>query len=594
MKTDFLKMILAAFLLTFICGLASADVDSPAELTDNNMSDVYTVHAVDSSDFSTIGGDAGGVVFKDETVGTGEYSVTTHENNNSVTITATVEPEITSQTVGIPIYALSDEPDNNFDDNVIVTHFDDTGNVDWQKVEHPYIVGSVVYVDVQFSTVTITPFLSTVTNGNFETWSASDGTTPPTGWTAGTGGAGRWRNTGTVGSYAYYVSANGVDPAGWIQQNTTYAPGYYKVGCWVKKDSTTSGAAVIDLLWPSPQSAITAIAVGGNPTAWTWYETRVYNTYTNPKLRVWLWNTNNGGHVYFDGLVVSPDYSFTATETASPGYLYQAWNFTPSGVYSSATGMTIFSTYNLTAQSITSTTVKIDGNTVSSWRYLNYIYFDTSGLSAVAHNVNVSVGYTAPASYTITSTSALTQSVAFGTPLTLSVTPNQYATAYHFLINGVDSVSATPSLTHTFDEPGLVNITVYGENLSAVQSNVISYSVFVPRQTATAANITGKLDQTHFQPTMDAWLDMNVTGLATQIPYPFTTLIGNMFYLIIFAIPFIFVWINTGELTMPTVMFLVLGWMVIGFVPGEFHYIIWVAIAASIGGALYKLYQANR
>jgi uncharacterized membrane protein YhaH (DUF805 family) len=58
----------------------------------------------------------------------------------------------------------------------------------------------------------------------------------------------------------------------------------------------------------------------------------------------------------------------------------------------------------------------------------------------------------------------------------------------------------------------------------------------------------------------------------------FTDLIGKSFWLILFVLPFALNWKRQEGLTIPSILALVVGVLVIGFIPATYHTIITVAV----------------
>ncbi|MHB8101277.1 MAG: carboxypeptidase regulatory-like domain-containing protein [Methanosarcina sp.] len=390
--------ILLIALIAF-CGLASADVDAPAELTDNNLTDVYTVDAVDTSDFATLGTSTGGVKFDTTEASTGEFVATTHENNDTITITAVNEPVIENQTVGIPISAISDAPVNMFDCDLLVTHYDEAGVMDWQKVVDPYIIGDMAYVDVQFSTVTITSLRSMITNWSFETWTS--GTTEshaPDNWTMLANGGSRSTDA-KLGAYSYKITGNGDAVRGLISQSTTRTAQYTVVDGWFNVSGRTSGRLNIDCSGGSPSVDSSGITIDRNTTGWEHFSFTEYVGGSNYGVRVFVDGTPNTGSVFLvDGVIVAGNNTLTATENIDASHLYMNFTHTPPAIYPTSTHLVKFVSYNISQFNVASIDTKIDGNTVSSYIVNDSIYIDASGLSMTAHNFNVTVNYTPSAS----------------------------------------------------------------------------------------------------------------------------------------------------------------------------------------------------
>lgn len=88
------------------------------------------------------------------------------------------DEEYHKQTVQIPYTEL--EGLENFSGFVEINHYTDEGVNDWSKIEYVENVGGYAYLDLEFSTVYITPYVSQVYNYDFEAWNSEN--TVPTGF----------------------------------------------------------------------------------------------------------------------------------------------------------------------------------------------------------------------------------------------------------------------------------------------------------------------------------------------------------------------------------------------------------------------------
>jgi hypothetical protein len=96
-----------------------------------------------------------------------------------------------------------------------ISHFTDSGENDWNRIVIPKYENGYLEVGVEFSTVTITPYISTVKNWGFETWSGGD--IIPTDWTQIGSIVGGGKSTvSDTGSYSYGITGNGVSANCWV------------------------------------------------------------------------------------------------------------------------------------------------------------------------------------------------------------------------------------------------------------------------------------------------------------------------------------------------------------------------------------------
>ena len=274
-------------------------------------------------------------------------------------------------------------------DLLLVSHYNDTGICDYVSIVDPEYKSGYLELDVEFSTIQIQPYLSTLTNWNFETWSDS---THPTGWTT-TGSAQSRGSLARMGDYSLLLTGTGASNAFGVQQSVTISTsGYYTIGAFVEIQNSSSGQLVIDVYGGSVDTG--GILVSGN-TAYRYYQKREYIPAGTYNLRIFAVNTpNSGSKFYVDGVYLSADTSATVTESDDGTYMYQ--NFTSGATPSGAIIITHFSSYTLSDRGNYSVSVTIDGNPVNCWEANEVIYFEAGGLSAGSHPVVTKVEYKLP------------------------------------------------------------------------------------------------------------------------------------------------------------------------------------------------------
>ncbi len=278
-----------------------------------------------------------------------------------------------------------------------ISHFTDSGENDWNRIVIPKYENGYLEVGVEFSTVTITPYISTVKNWGFETWSGGD--VIPTDWTQIGSVVGGGKSTvSDTGSYSYGITGNGVSAnRGAIQQTTTLSAGYYTIGASIYATGITAGYISVDLAWVGSDSG--GIVVSGDNDGFVWITKREYIPSANPTIRIATFNTvNTGGAFYVDNVILSPDPSgVSATEIDYGTNATQSFSYTPTGVFSDSILVTEFMDCDITAHGKTSVTSTIDGTPTTAYIVDgDQIFIDTSGLSVAAHDVVVIVNYNLP------------------------------------------------------------------------------------------------------------------------------------------------------------------------------------------------------
>lgn len=146
-------------------------------------------------------------------------------------------------------------------------------------------------------------------------------------------------------------------------------------------------------------------------------------------------------------------------------------------------------------------------------------------------------------------------------------------------------INTTESTPITWTVDGVVNSET-GQNLSIsfekagnhyVSANdADNFVVTVKRALATGS--IEELDEGNFENITIDLDDGDWEGFAGDSMASFTDLIGRSFWLILFVLPFALNWKKQEGLTIPSIMALVVGVLVIGFIPATYHTIITVAV----------------
>ncbi len=260
---------------------------------------------------------------------------------------------------------------------------------------------------------------------------------------------------------------------------------YYTIGAWMKTSPGAVGFLKVNIFNSTGSYDSAAAAMGTATTTWTWVSTRVLVTVPQAHVRIFLalYQTQRmyivtvpqahvriyadatpNGNFYVDGIIVSPDSSYSANESNDSTHLYQSFIYTPATVYSSSVFATSFATETPSKYSNNVATAKIDGATVSAWIANNLIYVDTSGLTAGAHTIQVTVTHDALV-YVTAAFSANTTSGQI--PLTVAFTDTSTGSPTSWAWNfGDGSTSTSQNPTHTYSTSG-----TYSVSLTATSAN---------------------------------------------------------------------------------------------------------------------------
>jgi PKD repeat protein len=157
----------------------------------------------------------------------------------------------------------------------------------------------------------------------------------------------------------------------------------------------------------------------------------------------------------------------------------------------------------------------------------------------------------------------------------------------HWFVNDVEINYTSMNMSYTFDMPGRAyNVSVWAETTEG-NSSMLEYRVMVGREVATEHVVP--FNDTNYNNLMNSTLNMDTDGILSSLFAPLTDSMGRIVYLVLFVLPFVYMWLNQGKMTIPTTLSLIVGSLLVGFIPSQFMSFIAIAIVLSFASAFYKL-----
>lgn len=169
-----------------------------------------------------------------------------------------------------------------------------------------------------------------------------------------------------------------------------------------------------------------------------------------------------------------------------------------------------------------------------------------------------------------------------------SYTSDEAIITSHFFLDGVESTTGDKFKVLSFSDGGEYhNVSVYGTSATG-DSNLITWHVTVLRSMATSGDVEEFSDDDYDNLT-DQLSDGDWESVAETSTYPYTDLMGKLFYLVLFLLPFGIMWMKQQTMTIPVTLAMILGSVLIGFIPEQYKYFIILMIIMSFGVNLYLL-----
>lgn len=177
--------------------------------------------------------------------------------------------------------------------------------------------------------------------------------------------------------------------------------------------------------------------------------------------------------------------------------------------------------------------------------------------------------------------------IAPGTTYNFSYNSDGTITSSEFYLDGVKTTTPNQYYEYTFvDQSEYHNVTAVASS-GITQSNAINYNVVVQRTIATGA--VTEFNESDYNSVMENIKDEDWEGVAGDSTKPFIYILGRLFYLILFVLPYGLMWQKQQKLTIPVVLSLFLGSLFIGFIPEQYKEVLIGVIVLSYAVNLYLM-----
>lgn len=193
----------------------------------------------------------------------------------------------------------------------------------------------------------------------------------------------------------------------------------------------------------------------------------------------------------------------------------------------------------------------------------------------------------APASaLTITPTGDTHVVIAPGTTYNFSFTVDGATTSTEFYLDGAQTITGSHYKEYSFAEADYHNVTAIAYD-GGTASNVLTYNVLVQREISNTPIET--FNESDYDSVIENVKDEDWEGIAGDSTKPFVYILGRLFYLILFVLPYGLMWMKQQKMTIPVVLSLFLGSLFIGFVPEQYKQVLIGFIGLSYAVNLYMI-----
>ena len=105
----------------------------------------------------------------------------------------------------------------------------------------------------------------------------------------------------------------------------------------------------------------------------------------------------------------------------------------------------------------------------------------------------------------------------------------------------------------------------------------------------------GQIPDNNFDAHFDELIaaELNPTNMSAVATLPFTDIFGNVFWGILFAALFIFIWMRSEDVTIPSILGLIIGGSLWALMPADWTSMAMSLTVVSFGGIMYSLIRGR-
>lgn len=178
------------------------------------------------------------------------------------------------------------------------------------------------------------------------------------------------------------------------------------------------------------------------------------------------------------------------------------------------------------------------------------------------------------------------------TNIIFNATANESITTWTWLKDGTNVSNNNPTYTTQWTGPGQKNITVYGTNANGTTESVSWYPL-IEQKMAGAGDVITEINMTSYDSILDVFTseDPDFEAFLFALTMPHTSIIGSLFYVILYGMPFLFIWLAQGSAKIPAALACMLAPVMLGSFNPDYIGISVLLILLTLFGVIYSLYK---
>ena len=177
----------------------------------------------------------------------------------------------------------------------------------------------------------------------------------------------------------------------------------------------------------------------------------------------------------------------------------------------------------------------------------------------------------------------------YGDVINFSATANESIDTWVWHSDGYNQFNDLPYLNRPSNVFGYHNVSVNATNTNGT-SNTVRWVVWVSRETRdTPAEHVDETGYEMLQESIEG--EPNFHSMMKAVSYPYTNMLGLIFYLFLFGLPLLMIYIRTDKIQIPATLMYLLGGVIIAMLPAQWQGIAGAMMGIALLGMLYSLFK---
>lgn len=178
------------------------------------------------------------------------------------------------------------------------------------------------------------------------------------------------------------------------------------------------------------------------------------------------------------------------------------------------------------------------------------------------------------------------------TNIQFNISATEPIITWTWFIDGVDVSNNFNFIIKSWATSGQKNVTVYGTNAGGTTGSISWYPIIV-REKSTASDKTLALNTTWYNSLLNSFKGStpSLYLFASALVLPFTSSIGNFFYLFLYGLPLLVIWIRQEKALIPAGLGIIFGAFFLGQLPESYIGVAVLFMILTVFGIIYSLYK---